>query len=227
MMRGPFIVVEGIDGCGKSTQVKRVVEALEHLGFDVVTTRYPGGTPEGQVIRNLFKDETMSLDKLSAQLLLGGDMAQTRARVIEPALAAGRVVVSDRWGTVSSPAYSTAGEQNPPSWADDCTRIGSGDLRPDLVLLLDLTPEMAAERCAAERDGDGVKRYDQAPLAVRRRIRTAYHAMASQDLRGTWYIIDVNAPVEVVTTALVRLVVAYLTEHGVVPRPVFDVAGVM
>src|SRR5688500_3254744 len=96
-MRGFFITLEGIDGCGKSTQLDRLARSLKHHGFDVVTTRQPGGTLIGQSIRALMVKEHNRLAPVAEVLLMMADRAQHVTETIKPNLEAGRIVISDRY----------------------------------------------------------------------------------------------------------------------------------
>src|SRR3954470_10168466 len=107
-MRGLFITMEGLDGCGKSTQLERLAEALAARGLDVLVTREPGGTPLGEGVRDLLTSEvSRAIVPMAELLLIVGARAQHVAEYIRPALAAGRVVISDRYtdSTVAFQGY--------------------------------------------------------------------------------------------------------------------------
>ena len=146
MARGKFITFEGGEGCGKSTQVKRLKEALEREGIEVVLTREPGGTWLSEEIRHLIKDQTTDAPCDRSELLLFlAARAQLVKNVIRPALAEGKWVISDRFSD-STLAYQGYGRGLP---LDDLRRMNGfacEGLKPDLTLLLEVTPETAQAR---------------------------------------------------------------------------------
>ena len=146
MARGKFITFEGGEGCGKSTQVKRLKEALEKDGIEVLLTREPGGTWLSEEIRHLIKDQTTDAPCDRSELLLFlAARAQLVRNVIRPALEAGKWVVSDRFSD-STLAYQGYGRGLP---LDDLRRMNDfacEGLKPDLTLLLDVSSETAQAR---------------------------------------------------------------------------------
>ena len=146
MARGKFITFEGGEGCGKSTQVKRLKEALEREGIEVVLTREPGGTWLSEEIRHLIKDQMTDAPCDRSELLLFlAARAQLVKNVIRPALAEGKWVISDRFSD-STLAYQGYGRGLP---LDDLRRMNGfacEGLKPDLTLFLEVTPETAQAR---------------------------------------------------------------------------------
>lgn len=152
MTRGRFIAFEGGEGAGKSTQARLLAAALQQLGIEVLLTREPGGTPGAEAIRGLLLDPPGDGWGAEAEaLLFAAARADHVARAIRPALDAGTWVVSDRF-LDSSRAYQ--GGAGGLSDADVLAlhRIGSGGLRPDLAILIEVPPQVAAARLA-RRDG--------------------------------------------------------------------------
>ena len=146
MSRGKFITFEGGEGCGKSTQVKRLKEALEKEGVEVLLTREPGGTWLSEEIRRLIKDQTTDAPGDRSELLLFlAARAQLVKNVIRPALEAGKWVVSDRFSD-STIAYQGYGRGLPLDILKDMNDFACEGLRPDLTLLLDVTPETSHAR---------------------------------------------------------------------------------
>ena len=146
MARGKFITFEGGEGCGKSTQVKRLKEALEREGIEVVLTREPGGTWLSEEIRHLIKDQTTDAPCDRSELLLFlAARAQLVKNVIRPALEAGKWVVSDRFSD-STLAYQGYGRGLPLEILRETNDFACEGLRPDMTLLLDVTPETARAR---------------------------------------------------------------------------------
>ena len=146
MARGKFITFEGGEGCGKSTQVKRLKEALEKEGVEVLLTREPGGTWLSEEIRRLIKDQATDAPCDRSELLLFlAARAQLVKNVIRPALEAGKWVVSDRFSD-STIAYQGYGRGLPLDILKDMNDFACEGLKPDLTLLLDVTPETSHAR---------------------------------------------------------------------------------
>ena len=136
---GRFVVFEGPEGAGKTTQVARLAARLRAAGADPVTTREPGGTPAGDRIRGVLLDPGLRVDPATEFLLYAAARAQHVAEVIGPALAAGRTVLSDRF-TAASMAYQGYGRGLDRDWIRDVNGRVTAGVRPDLVVLLDLEP---------------------------------------------------------------------------------------
>ena len=136
MPRGLVITLEGLDGSGKTTQIKRLGAWMQNRGLDLVVTRQPGGTETGDRIRALLLDSASSqLSSMTEMALMFADRAQAIAEVIEPALNAGRIVLCDRF-TDSTEAYQGGGRQLGSERVLELHRLICGDLQPDLTLLL-------------------------------------------------------------------------------------------
>src|SRR5579863_6691568 len=136
MPRGLFITLEGLDGSGKSTQLKRLAAWMQKRGWVPVITRQPGGTPTGDRIRELLLDSrAAALAPLAEMALMFADRAQAIAEVIEPALNAGSIVLCDRF-TDSTEAYQGGGRQIGSATVLEMHRLICGNLQPDLTLLL-------------------------------------------------------------------------------------------
>src|ERR1017187_7733007 len=136
MPRGLFITLEGLDGSGKTTQIKRLAAWMQRRNLVPVVTRQPGGTTTGDRIRELLLDSRSGgLAPLAEMALMFADRAQAIAEVIEPALAAGKIVLCDRF-TDSTEAYQGGGRELGSTLVLEMHRIVCGDLQPDLTLLL-------------------------------------------------------------------------------------------
>jgi dTMP kinase len=165
MPRGLFVTVEGLDGSGKSTQLRRLKEWLEAEGFAVTATRQPGGTRVGDRIRALLLDtRTESLAPLAELGLMFSDRAQSIAEVIEPALQAGHIVLCDRF-TDSSEAYQGGGRQLGSQVVRDLHAALCGGLQPDLTLLLLPDFDLSLAR-ARRRNQRAVASKRRAPLST-------------------------------------------------------------
>ena len=183
--RGLFVVLEGGDGCGKSTQTRLLVERLRGLGREVVATREPGATEPGAAIRALVLGGG-DLDARAEALLIAADRAQHVAEVIRPALERGAVVVSDRY-VPSSLAYQGMARG---LGVDEVARLSewaTGGLSPDLVVVLDVAAEEAAGRRAGPED-----RMEREPDSFRAAVNEAYRDLAA---RFGWLLVDGSAPV--------------------------------
>jgi len=180
---GRFITFEGGEGCGKSTQVRRLRAALEATGIEVVATREPGGTPLAETVRSMLKDETADTPCDRAELLLFlAARAQLVRNVIRPALERGAWVVSDRFGD-STLAYQGYGRGLPLDFVKAADRFACGDLAPDMTLLLDVPPEISAERMRRRESETHVSadRIERAGDEFHRRIRRGYAEIAATD----------------------------------------------
>jgi dTMP kinase len=187
MPRGLFITFEGLDGSGKSTQLRRLHQWLEAEGFAVTPTRQPGGTRTGDRIRALLLDsQSDSISSLTELGLMFSDRAQAIAEVIEPALAAGRIVLCDRF-TDSSEAYQGGGRQLGSQVVRDLHAALCGGLQPDLTLLLlpDFQVSLARARQRNLRTvvatGRDENRFEQENAAFYRRVFDKYQEIAARE----------------------------------------------
>jgi dTMP kinase len=200
--RGKFITFEGLDGTGKSTQMRKLAAALRASGHKVVETREPGGTATGEKIRKVLLDSrTSGLDPLAEMALMFASRAQHIAEVIAPALEHGSIVLCDRF-TDSTEAYQGSGRKLGSDAVLELHRVLCGDLQPDLTLLLDSNPTMSLNR-ARRRNKRGGKsgprghgdenRFEQETRGFFGRVHEGYLAIAKReaervvvvDARGT------------------------------------------
>jgi len=163
-----FISLEGVDGSGKSTQARLLVEAL---GGDTVAIREPGGTEAAEQIRELLADPTVELDPMAELMLFLAARADLTERVIRPALEAGRDVVADRFSD-SSVAYQGAARELGVGEVIGLCETATDGLWPDLTLLLRIEPETGLGRAA------GDDRFEQEGLALQEAVATAYEEIA-------------------------------------------------
>lgn len=151
-MRGRFIAIEGIDGCGKSTQLAALKKRLEDAGETVVTVREPGGTALGEAVRDiLLGDPRVAIGAEAQMLLFLASRVELLEQVISPALAGGSVVLSDRFHLSTVVYQGYAGEVGESRAADLCSAV-LGDRRPDLNLVLELSASECKERLGAAPD---------------------------------------------------------------------------
>ncbi|HEX6872429.1 MAG TPA: dTMP kinase [Micromonosporaceae bacterium] len=211
--RGLFVVFEGGEGSGKSTQVELLAHALRGQGRDVVVTREPGATEVGRQIRSLLLDRHASsgpagvvLTPRAEALLYAADRAHHVASVVRPALAHGNVVISDRY-IDSSLAYQGAGRTLPVDEVSWLSKWATGGLRPDLVVLLDIDPEVGLRRIV---DRGLADRLEMESVSFHERVRYAFLDLASADPRR-YLVIDATAPATDIAAAVAERV------HGMLP----------
>jgi dTMP kinase len=199
--RGRFLVLEGIDGCGKSTQLERLrlwlpTSGLMPSGVELLVTREPGGTELGQALRQLLLHPPGDAAPVStAELLLyAADRAQHVQQRLEPALAAGHWVLSDRFSG-STAAYQGYGRGLPLPLIAQLAAIATGGLQPDLTLLLEL-PLVEALRRRRQRPADRIEASGEAFL---QRVCDGFVALAQQP---GWCRIAADQPVEAVSAAI-------------------------
>lgn len=185
---GPFIVIEGPDGAGKSAAAASLVRALRAEGRDVTATREPGGTPIGEALREvLLRAGVVERSGLADALLFSAARAELVAEVIRPALARGAVVVSDRYAT-STTAYQGYGAGVPLDQLHQLELVATGGLRPDLVVLIDVPVEAGLARRGVARGGE--TRFEEVfDTRFHERVRAGYRAMAAAD-PARWRIVD-------------------------------------
>lgn len=183
MARGKFITFDGGEGCGKSTQVKRLASALAEVGVEAVFTREPGGTRLSELIRGLLREELQDPPCDKAELLLFlAARAQLVKNVIEPALAAGKWVVSDRFSD-STFAYQGYGRGLPIETLRIINDFATNGLKPDLTLLLDVAPETAIARMRGREaaTATAADRIESAGAAFHARLRAGFLEMAEAE----------------------------------------------
>ncbi|HET6180537.1 MAG TPA: dTMP kinase [Candidatus Sulfotelmatobacter sp.] len=199
--RGKFITFEGLDGTGKSTQMRKLAAVLRADGHKVTETREPGGTLTGEKIRKVLLDSgTAGLAPLAEMALMLASRSQHIAEVIEPGLAAGSIVLCDRF-TDSTEAYQGSGRRLGSDAVRELHRVLCGNLQPDLTILLDSNPHASVNRArrrnkreskAGTRSHDE-NRFEQETRAFFGRVREGYMAIAKReparvvmvDARGT------------------------------------------
>ncbi len=173
-----FITLEGVEGAGKSTAIGVICEFLKKNNMDYVLTREPGGTEIADAIREvLLKQYSEDMCAETELLLMFASRAQHIRRVIKPALAEGKWVVSDRF-TDASFAYQGGGRKIPRADIESLQRLVQGNLQPDRTFLLDLPVEIGLERIAARGEKDRIEREE---VDFFQRVRQAYHDCVNLD----------------------------------------------
>lgn len=188
---GRLIVFEGPEGAGKSTQIAGLVTRLRATGIDPLVTREPGGTPAGDRVREVVLDPDLHIEALAEFLLYAAGRAQHVAEVIGPALAAGRVVISDRFAAASV-AYQGYGRGLDITWLMEVNERVTRGRGADLTLLLDLDPAIGLVRAASRGRPD---RLEAADITFHRRAREGFLAQAASD-PARWYRLDATRSVE-------------------------------
>lgn len=176
-MAGGLIVFEGVEGVGKSTQLRRLISRLESQGHIVCPVREPGGTVAGDEIRRLLLDPASHLDARAEALLFMASRAQLVSDVMRPALARGEFVVADRF-FLSTYAYQVAGRGLPEEQVRLANALATGVLPPDLTLILDLPPGAGLVRAALR---GGHDRIERSGAAFYERVRAAFVDFASPE----------------------------------------------
>ena len=179
MKRGMFIVFEGPDRSGKSTQARLLKEWLESRRFSVVLTREPGGTKVSEQVRKILLDPKNRIERLTELFLYESSRAQHTLEIILPALEAGSVVISDRF-TMSTAAYQGYGRGLPIKTVNTLNRIATCGLKPDLIFIFDIPDRIFAERERLAQKLKGPDRIERESAAFRKRVNRAYKIMSKK-----------------------------------------------
>ena len=211
MPRGLFITFEGLDGSGKTTQINRLAAWLKKRGRSALITRQPGGTKTGDRIRALVLDSrSKGLAPMAEMALMFADRAQVIAEVLLPALAAGEIILCDRY-TDSTEAYQGGGRELGSEIVLELHRLTCGGLQPDLTLLLlpSLEPSLARARRrnqrAVEESGEDETRFEQEQDAFYSRVWRKYREIAARE-PGRVVLIEGNLSIDEVHTRIVETV---------------------
>jgi dTMP kinase len=196
---GKFITFEGPEGAGKSTQLKLCARLLRERGFEVVTTREPGGTPLAEELRTILKTHhgSETLHPETELLLMEAARSQHVREVILPALERGAVVLCDRFYD-STTAYQGAARDIDTDLIDRLNLFAAGFRKPDLTLIMDLTVEAGFARAGKRQETAGVyDRFEAENLAFHQRVRAGFHAIAEKEPRRVKIIDAEGTPEEV------------------------------
>ena len=212
-MAGTFITFEGIDGSGKSTQLRMLADFLKQAGCDVLLTREPGGTPVGNRLRGALLDAHEEVDPLTELLVFAADRAQHVRRVLRPALRSDQIVFSDRYADATR-AYQGAGRGFSPELIAEIIQLATEGLTPDLTVLFDLPIADATAR--TERRGNGTHRGDRLDAEgddFHTRVREAYLQLA-RDEPERIKIVKSNQPLEVTQQRVKEIIIPFLRNRG-------------
>jgi len=211
-MAGAFITFEGIDGCGKSTQLRLLASELRVRGVTVVTTREPGGTPLGQRLRAALLDVQEQVDPLAELLVFAADRAQHVRKHLRPSLAANQVVLSDRYADATV-AYQGAGRGFAPELIQEIVQLATEGLRPDLTLLFDLSVAESTVRTRRRVSSKRTDRLDIEDAEFHTRVRNAYVEIAKAE-PARIKVVDARGSVQETHLAVMDIVIPFLRDRG-------------
>ena len=200
-MAGCFITFEGTEGCGKSTHIKKLASRLKAEGRTVRTLREPGGTESGESIRHLLKYGPEELTAEAELLLMNASRAQLVREVIRPAIAAGEIVLCDRFYD-STTVYQGTGRGLDAAQVQNVIEFAAGETRPDLTLLLQISLKISEERRARRAETD---RFEQADRAFFERIEAGYTALAAAE-PDRIRVIQADQPLDSVASTIWKVV---------------------
>jgi dTMP kinase len=210
---GTFITFEGIDGSGKSTQLRLLANYLASRNCNVLLTREPGGTPVGNKLRAALLDAHEQVDPLAELLVFAADRAQHVRRVLRPALEAGQVVFSDRYADATA-AYQGAGRGFSPTLIAEIIELATEGLKPDLTVLFDLPVDESNSRTRRRSDGKRKSdRLDGETADFHTRVRDEYLRIAREDSHRV-KVVETNRPVEETHERVKEIVVPFLISRG-------------
>ncbi len=215
-MAGKFITFEGGEGTGKSTQAALLAERLSGIGFGVVLTREPGGSPGAEIIRHVLLSGTAKrLGPNAEALLFAAARADHLDTVIKPALTSGKWVICDRFLDSTRVYQGMVGNVGMP-FIRGLEKLTVGDAKPDLTLILDLPAEIGLARARARRGAAAPDRFETEDLAYHQALNAAFRAVAREEWQRC-VLIDATQPREQVANAVWRAVCERLNPYAAPP----------
>ena len=211
-MAGAFITFEGIDGCGKSTQLRLLASELRVRGVDTVATREPGGTALGKRLRAALLDIDEQVDPLAELLVFAADRAHHVRTLLLPALEANQIVLSDRYADATV-AYQGAGRGFAPKLIQEIVELATGGLTPDLTLLFDLSVAESAVRTRRRVASKNTDRLDIEDAAFHTRVRDAYLEIAKTETHR-FRVIDARNSTQETHRKVMDIVMPFLQARG-------------
>jgi dTMP kinase len=210
---GAFLTFEGIDGCGKSTQMRLLASELRLRGMEVVATREPGGTALGQRLRAALLDTEQSVDPLAELLIFAADRAQHVRTLVQPALESGHIVLSDRYADATV-AYQGAGRGFPSELIAEVVKLATGGLKPDLTLVFDVPVAECLARLRRRTDnGSHHDRLEAEDVSFHTRVRRAYLELSEAEPERV-RIIDASGSVDETHTRVLEVVMPFLEKNS-------------
>ena len=220
MGRGLFITFEGMEGCGKTTQVKRLARSLQGLGIPVVVTLEPGGTSIGKNIRRVLLDSrNKALTPLSELMLYAADRAQHVEEIIKPTLGSGKWVVCDRFCDATV-VYQGAARGQDKKLIQLLNNVATQGIRPHLTFLLDCPVEVGLRR-ALGRNMRGQDRFEREALSFHRKVRNGYLDLARKN-KKRFVILDAGASRKEIEAEILRHVKNFLKRNDIFLAGCFD-----
>jgi dTMP kinase len=208
-LTGKFISFEGIDGSGKSTQLRMLAGDLRLKGADILATHEPGGTPLGRRLREAFLETEETVAPMAELLLFAADRAQHVELLIKPALEHGRIVISDRYADATF-AYQGAGRGFEESTVTRVIELATGGLKPDLTLFFDIAVDKAILRMHASEGTERVQnRMDRETTEFYERVRASYLGIAKRESQR-FMVIDASGSVDEIHRRVVKIVDVFL-----------------
>jgi dTMP kinase len=210
---GQFITFEGVEGCGKTTQIRLLAEALKKRGKSVVLTREPGGCPISDKIRHILLDaENSAMTPLAELLLYAAARAQHIAEVIAPALDSGAIVLCDRF-TDATVAYQGHGRALDLRLIEQLNSMVASECRPDMTILLDCPVETGLKRAMDRIERNSAKdaaslreeRFEKESIEFHKRVREGYLALAGRE-RDRFVVVDGSGGITDTAATLLRAV---------------------
>jgi dTMP kinase len=211
-MAGAFITFEGIDGCGKSTQLRLLASELRVRGLEIVTTREPGGTTLGRRLRAALLDVEEQVDPLAELLVFAADRAHHVRTLLAPALETNQLVLSDRYADATV-AYQGAGRGFEPKLIQDIVQLATGGLTPDLTLLFDLSVAESAVRTRRRVASKNTDRLDIEDAEFHTRVRNAYLEIAKGE-PDRFRVIDARHSTRETHEKVMDIVMPFLNDRG-------------
>ena len=216
-MAGAFITFEGIDGSGKSTQMRLLASVLRLQGLEVVTTREPGGTTLGQRLRAALLDAQEEVDPLAELLVFAADRAQHVRKHLRPAIATNHVVLSDRYADATV-AYQGAGRGFDSKLINDIVELATGGLTPDLTLIFDLSVAECVARTRRRHESKNTgDRLDSEDIEFHFRVREAYLRIAAAEPERV-RLIDASGAVQDTHGFVLDVVLPFLQSRGLMGK---------
>ena len=211
-MAGVFITFEGIDGCGKSTQLRMLTSELRARKLEVVNTREPGGTTLGQRLRAALLDVQEQVDPLAELLVFAADRAQHVRTVLRPALAQDKIIISDRYADATV-AYQGSGRGFKPELIHQIVQLATDGLTPDLTLLFDLSVSESAVRTRRRKAAKRSDRLDSEKVEFHERVRNAYLEIAKANPKRV-RVIDAKGSAQQTHELVMDIAIPFLEDRG-------------